>query len=192
MSREPTSSRVESRPVTERDLRMPEFRDVSPEELEFRADGCIVRRDRWQRGIQRMVDILSEYNPKVNTRQFEIPEALALLEDLLEHLIVTTDARDVSRILGAMPARAYERKFNAFLMQSNRPSKGESRSEDLQSFAEHIWQTVFDDMDRAELRARAVEAGVRDRQAQREAVDKAIVEHLRARMIVKQIAPASA
>lgn len=36
-----------ARPVTERDLRLPEFRDGSPEDYEF-ENGKIVRKDRWK------------------------------------------------------------------------------------------------------------------------------------------------
>ena len=36
------------KPETERDLRVPEFRDASQDELEFCADGKIVCKDRWE------------------------------------------------------------------------------------------------------------------------------------------------
>jgi hypothetical protein len=38
--------------VTEMDFRMPEFRDAKTEDYEFRDDGKIVRKDRWERGIR--------------------------------------------------------------------------------------------------------------------------------------------
>jgi hypothetical protein len=39
--------------VTERDFRMPEFRDAKVEDYEFRrGDGKLVRKDRWERGIR--------------------------------------------------------------------------------------------------------------------------------------------
>lgn len=41
-----------SRSVIERDLRMPEYRDVSPDDLEFRGDGKIVRKDRFITGMR--------------------------------------------------------------------------------------------------------------------------------------------
>jgi hypothetical protein len=50
---------IHDRTVTERDLRMPEFRDGSPDEYEFRADGAIVRKDRWERGIRRVAMIIT-------------------------------------------------------------------------------------------------------------------------------------
>ena len=40
------------RTVTEQDFRMPEFRDAKPEDYEFRRDGKIVRKDRWERAVQ--------------------------------------------------------------------------------------------------------------------------------------------
>ncbi|WP_174524487.1 hypothetical protein [Thauera butanivorans] len=40
-----------SREVTERDFRMPEFRDADPKDYEFRRDGKVVRKDRWERGV---------------------------------------------------------------------------------------------------------------------------------------------
>jgi hypothetical protein len=67
--------------VTERDLRIPEFRDVKTEELEFRADGKIVRKDRWERGIHSIASIIGF------GRSFEIPDVeesvrkLALLRE---------------------------------------------------------------------------------------------------------------
>lgn len=40
-----------TRKVTEQDLRMPEFRDAKLEDLEFRDDGKLVRKDRWETGV---------------------------------------------------------------------------------------------------------------------------------------------
>ena len=40
-----------TRMVTEEDFRMPEFRGAKVEDYEFRKDGKIVRKDRWERGI---------------------------------------------------------------------------------------------------------------------------------------------
>jgi len=41
-----------SRPVTEADFRRPEFRDANPEDYEFRGDGRIVRKDRWETTVR--------------------------------------------------------------------------------------------------------------------------------------------
>jgi hypothetical protein len=41
-----------TRPVTERDFRMPEFLDAKPEDYERRADGRVVRKDRWETTVR--------------------------------------------------------------------------------------------------------------------------------------------
>ena len=61
--------------VTERDFRMPEFRDANPEDYEFRGDGKIVRKDRWETGIRRIASIFNNYN-------FEIEEIVEAVRDL--------------------------------------------------------------------------------------------------------------
>ena len=40
--------------VTELDFRMPGYKDAKPEDYEFRDDGKLVRKDRWETGIQRI------------------------------------------------------------------------------------------------------------------------------------------
>lgn len=59
------------RTVTERDLRMPEFRDAKPEELEFRDDGKLVRKDRWETGIRNIASILGW-----TRKEYEIDEVV--------------------------------------------------------------------------------------------------------------------
>lgn len=41
-----------SRYVTERDFRMPEFQNADPADYEFRGDGKLVRKDRWETGMR--------------------------------------------------------------------------------------------------------------------------------------------
>lgn len=41
-------------PITERDLRLPEFRDAEIADLERREDGTIARKDRWERGMRQI------------------------------------------------------------------------------------------------------------------------------------------
>lgn len=65
------------RPVTERDLRMPEFRDAALEDLEFRADGKLVRKDRWENAVQTIRSIVG-----INAREFEIDEVVARVREL--------------------------------------------------------------------------------------------------------------
>lgn len=68
-----------SRKVTERDFRMPEFQDANPDDYEFRGDGKIVRKDRWERGIHRIVGILD-----MNNRDFEIDYVVARVRSISE------------------------------------------------------------------------------------------------------------
>ena len=71
------------RPVTEIDLRMPEFRDpdLKLEELEFRSsDGKIVRKDRWETGFRSIATALG-----FNAREgFEIPDVVKKARDDIE------------------------------------------------------------------------------------------------------------
>ena len=67
------------REVTERDFRMPEFRDAKTEDYEFRADGKIVRKDRWERGVQTIRSIVG-----IDGREFEIDEVIAAVRKLVE------------------------------------------------------------------------------------------------------------
>lgn len=72
-----------TRAVTERDLRMPEFRDAKPEDLEFRTDGKLVRKDRWQNG---MMSIANAFG----MRDWEVPEVVArarMLDNLVDGVL---------------------------------------------------------------------------------------------------------
>ncbi len=80
MRTQPTPSNMTSRPVTELDFRMPEFRDAKPEDYEFRGDGKIVRKDRFERGIYKIASLLS-----LNGRAgFEIEDVIRTVENLAE------------------------------------------------------------------------------------------------------------
>ena len=46
------------RPVTENDLRAPQWKDVNIADLEFRSDGQIVRKDRFEVGIGNIAAVL--------------------------------------------------------------------------------------------------------------------------------------
>lgn len=47
-----------TRTVTERDFRQPEFANAKVEDYEFRDDGKLVRKDRWEMGIRKLASIL--------------------------------------------------------------------------------------------------------------------------------------
>lgn len=68
------------RPVTERDFRSPEFRDADPADYEFREDGAIVRKDRWESGIRRIKSIVLP-----RRGEFEIAELVEAVENLKGH-----------------------------------------------------------------------------------------------------------
>ncbi len=67
--------------VTERDIRLPEFRDAKLEDLEFRADGKVVRKDRWETGIHAIRDLLGDERP-----EFEIDDIVAAVAALVDAL----------------------------------------------------------------------------------------------------------
>lgn len=66
------------RPVTERDFRMPEFRDADPNDYEFRSDGKVVRKDRWETGIFKIRSLLGD-----DRREFEIEEIIGAVRALV-------------------------------------------------------------------------------------------------------------
>lgn len=70
-----------ARDVTETDFRMPEFRDAKPEDYEFRKDGKIVRKDRWETGIHRIRSHLGD-----ERREFEIDDIVKAVEALVAHI----------------------------------------------------------------------------------------------------------
>jgi hypothetical protein len=66
------------REVTERDFRAPEFREADPADYEFRDDGAIVRKDRWERGIRSIRAIIDP-----GRGEFEIHELVATVERIV-------------------------------------------------------------------------------------------------------------
>lgn len=60
------------RQVTERDFRMPEYRDANVADYEFRADGQLVRKDRWEQAIQSIRFLVG-----IDGREFEIADVVA-------------------------------------------------------------------------------------------------------------------
>ena len=67
-----------SREVTEEDFRMPEFRGADPKDYEFRSDGKVVRKDRWESAIHKIHGLLGD--PR---REFEIPDIVAAVASLI-------------------------------------------------------------------------------------------------------------
>lgn len=77
------------RKVTERDIRLPEFCDANVEDLEFRADGKVVRKDRWETGIHRLRRVLGDYR-----REFEIDDIVKAVEALVATIEPQQDVED--------------------------------------------------------------------------------------------------
>ncbi len=69
------------REVTERDLRAPEFADGEPSDYEFRPDGRIVRKDRWERAIHLIRGELGD-----RRREFEVPEIVEAVRALVNSI----------------------------------------------------------------------------------------------------------
>lgn len=66
------------REVTERDFRAPEFRDAKVEDYEFRDDGKVVRKDRWETGIRLIAGRLG-----LSRQGFEVTEIVHRVDDLI-------------------------------------------------------------------------------------------------------------
>ncbi|WP_197088096.1 hypothetical protein [Pandoraea apista] len=56
---------------------MPEFRDAVPDDYEFREDGKIVRKDRWETAIYSIRSALGD-----NRREFEVAEIVSAVRAL--------------------------------------------------------------------------------------------------------------
>lgn len=67
--------------VIESDFRKPEFRHADPEDYEFRKDGAIVRKDRWERGIRKIAARITD-----DAREFEISNLVDVVEWLLDKI----------------------------------------------------------------------------------------------------------
>lgn len=67
------------RTVTEQDFRMPEYRDAKPDDYEFRADGKLVRKDRWEQGMRAVAQVLG-----IESREgFEIEDIVRQVAELV-------------------------------------------------------------------------------------------------------------
>lgn len=81
---------MDSRKVIESDFRKPEFLYADPEDFEFRRDGKIVRKDRWERGIRKIAARITN-----DAREFEINN----LVDVVEWLLGKIPDTDVSTLI---------------------------------------------------------------------------------------------
>lgn len=68
-----------TRQVTELDFRMPEYRDAKTEDFEFRSDGKLVRKDRWETAIGSIRFLVG-----CSGREFEIPDVVEAVRKLTD------------------------------------------------------------------------------------------------------------
>lgn len=66
-----------NREVNERDFRRPEFRDAEPKDYEFREDGAVVRKDRWEIAIHRIRHAVGD-----TREEFEVNDIVAAVRAL--------------------------------------------------------------------------------------------------------------
>ena len=70
--------------VTERDIRMPEFRDAKLEDLEFDASGAVVRKDRFEKSMRKIAGILHGLNglsPRDGWTCEQVVDAVQMLKE---------------------------------------------------------------------------------------------------------------
>lgn len=79
------------REVTERDFRSPEFRDAKIEDYEFRDDGKLVRKDRWECGIHDIKGIIG-----ISGCEFEIPDVVNAVRQITDYFGGWFEAKDES------------------------------------------------------------------------------------------------
>lgn len=68
-----------TRAVTEQDFRLQRYRDAKVEDYEFRGDGALVRKDRWECGIGSIRFLVG-----INGREYEIDEVTERVRFLAE------------------------------------------------------------------------------------------------------------
>jgi hypothetical protein len=66
--------------VTEVDFRVPKYRNAKPEDYEFRDDGALVRKDRWEMGVLEIARLMGYETRK----SFEIDLLVFSVEQLIE------------------------------------------------------------------------------------------------------------
>lgn len=77
---------MSKREVTELDFRLPAYRDAKPEDYEFRADGAIVRKDRWERAIGTI-----RFEVGIDGREFEISDVIEAVRTIKIPKLLTAD-----------------------------------------------------------------------------------------------------
>lgn len=97
-----------TRAVCEEDLRLPEFRDAKLDDLEFREDGKIVRKDRWEQAVRKIVGIFEDMPgssdfTSISRREFEI-------EDVIKAVQTLVGLQDMTCVASVHPGHFRERE----------------------------------------------------------------------------------
>ena len=87
-----------ARKVTEEDFRMPEYRDAKVEDYEFRPDGKLVRKDRWEMAIQSIRCLVG-----ISAREFEIPDVVAAVRAIVAENEGWIDVTDIDYVHAECP-----------------------------------------------------------------------------------------
>jgi len=80
---------MKNREVTEMDFRKEEFINKNPEDYEFRDDGAIVRKDRWQIGMLNIASILG-------LKDFEISDVVEIVRELKYEKDLTEESKSIN------------------------------------------------------------------------------------------------
>lgn len=109
---------MSNRQVTERDLRAPDLRDADPKDYEFREDGAVVRKDRWERGMRAIASTVIG-----DRREWEISEVVEIVRKRHPSIPVfaieaATDALQV--FLDAIDAEMAESAVKSCLLANDR------------------------------------------------------------------------
>lgn len=87
----------QTRAVTENDFRKDEFKNKDPDDYEFRNDGKIVRKDRWEMGIRNISSILS-------LREIEVADVVERVRELNQHNIDFLEYQEIDFTSGEVEA----------------------------------------------------------------------------------------
>ena len=125
------------REVTEADFRIPELREAKVSDYEFREDGALVRKDRWEQGLRCVVGLLEDFDDddagSVSRRKFEIEDVAFAVEQALTALRGLRVAAAEGRLASAAPiewGNGCDKSAPTalrFLANNERPTGGEDR-----------------------------------------------------------------
>lgn len=78
--------------VTERGLRDPRFREGDPSDYEFREDGSIARKDRWEEGFRNIASIMG-----MSREPWEVDDIVKMVRELRDRMGKIEDLHELYR-----------------------------------------------------------------------------------------------